>query len=260
MELVAVDRAGSVTTVTMVNQRKLNSLGSPMVAEMIAAITAAGHDGTRVLVIRAEPGCRTWSAGHDVNELPTDGGDPLLWTAPLEKLLRAVHNAPFPVIAAVTGGVWGGACDLVSTSDLVVATQSATFAITPAKMGIPYNTVGVSHFLNTLPLHVIKEMFFTANPISAALAAQHGLVNRLVADEAELEAATAELAERIALLAPLVITALKTELGALTDARPMTPDVFENLQTRRQAAWRSDDYAEGIRAFRERRVPVFTGR
>jgi enoyl-CoA hydratase/carnithine racemase len=92
------------------------------------------------------------------------------------------------------------------------------------------------------------------------VAAQHGLVNRLVADETELDVATHELVARIAVLAPLVITALKTELGAMTDPRPMNPDVFENLLTRRQAAWRSEDYVEGIRAFRERRAPDFQGR
>lgn len=260
MELVAVARAGHVTTVTMTNQRRLNALGSAMVEEFLSAISRAAQDGTRALVIRAEPGARTWSAGHDVNELPGEGGDQLPWTAPLEELLRAVHEAPFPVIAAVTGGVWGGACDLVSTCDLVVASETTTFAITPAKMGIPYNTLGVSHFLSSLPLHIVKEMFFTANPISARVAAQHGLVNRLVADESELDAATAELAERIASLAPLVITALKAELGAITLPRPLTPGMFDELQARRNAVWRSEDYGEGIRAFRERRKAVFNAR
>lgn len=186
-------------------------------------------------------------------------GIPCCGQPPLETLLRAVHGASFPVIAAVEGGVWGGACDLVSTSDLVVATQSATFAITPAKLGIPYNTVGVSHFLNTMPLHIIKQMFFTAEPISAQTAAQHGLVNQLVADEPALTAATTALAQRISQMAPLVVAALKTELSALTDARPMTPDVFEKLTMARQAAWRSADYVEGIAAFHQRRPASFQG-
>lgn len=260
MTLIAVERDGAVTTAMLANQRRRNALGSAMVAELVAALRQAGQDGTRAFVIRAEPGVPTWSAGHDVNELPVDGGDPLLWTAPLEELLRAVHGAPFPVIAAVEGGVWGGACDLVSTSDLVVATQSATFAITPAKLGIPYNTVGVSHFLNTMPLHIIKQMFFTAEPITASVAAQHGLVNELVPDEPALTAATVAVAQRIAEMAPLVVSALKTELSALTDARPMTPDVFERLTMARQAAWRSQDYPEGISAFHERRPAQFQGR
>lgn len=259
MELLSVARSGHVVTATMVNQRRLNALGTPLVLELVAALDQAAQDRARAFVLRAEPGVKTWSAGHDVNELPVDGGDPLLWTAPLEQVLRAVHNAPFPVIAAVEGGVWGGACDLVSTADLVVATRTATFAITPAKLGVPYNTAGVSHFLNCMPLHVIKEMFFTAVPISAEVAAQHGLVNRLVADEAELTSAAAALADRVAQMAPLVVRALKTELSALTDARPMTPDVFELLTMNRQAAWRSRDYSEGIAAFRERRPAQFTG-
>jgi methylmalonyl-CoA decarboxylase len=259
MSLIAIDHSGSTTTLTMSHSRRLNALGSQMVQEMVAALESEAAERTRAFVIRAEAGARTWSAGHDVNELPVDGGDPLLWTAPLEQLLRTVHNVPFPVIAAVEGGVWGGACDLVSTCDLVVATQNATFAITPAKLGVPYNTVGVSHFLNTMPLHIIKEMFFTAEPISAQTATQHGLVNRLVDDEPALTATAAALAERLAQMSPLVVRALKAELGALTDARPMTPDVFERLTMNRQAAWRSRDYAEGIAAFRQRRPAEFSG-
>ena len=84
-----------------------------------------------------------------------------------EGFLHAVRRAPFPVIAAVEGGVWGGACEFVLTCDLIVAVRTATFAITPARLGVPYNTAGVAHVLGAVPLNVAKEMFFTAEAISA---------------------------------------------------------------------------------------------
>lgn len=259
MSLVEVSKDGHITTATLANDRRRNALSGELISELLAAGEAAATDGTRVFIIRAAPGVKTWSAGHDISELPT-GEDPLSWTTPLEKLFRGVRISPFPVIAAVEGGVWGGACDLVACADLVVAKASATFAITPAKLGVPYNIAGVSHFINAVPLHVIKEMFFLAEPITAEQAHQHGLVNRLVADDEDLTVAVQAVAEQVAALAPLVIRAVKAELSALTDARPLTPDVFERLTAHRRAAWTSADYREGVAAFREKRRPNFTGK
>lgn len=251
---------GSIVEVTMTNAAKRNSLSVPMIEALIEAIASAAAAGCRALILRAEPGVATWSAGYDIEALPVDGSDPLAWTNPLEALLRQVKEVPFPVIAAVEGGAWGGACDLAMTCDLVVATESATFAITPAKLGVPYNTAGTTHFVAALPLHVVKEMFFTARPISAVEAHRWGVVNRLVESTQALEAAAAELAQTIASLAPLAIAAIKAEIASITGANPVSSDEWEYLTARRREAWRSDDYREGIAAFTERRPPLFRGR
>ena len=259
--LVGADGAeSSVVEVTMANNQRRNAMGRPLLDELTHALRVAEGSGCRALVFRAEPGVSTWSAGYDIAELPTDGSDPLTWTNPLEAFLHAVRSAPFPVIAAVEGGVWGGACEFVLTCDLVVAVRTATFAITPARLGVPYNTAGVAHFLGALPLNVAKEMFFTAEPITADAAASYGVVNRLVADTDEMTSAATELGRRIASLAPLAIRAIKGEMAALTDARSLTSDDFERLTALRREAWTSADYQEGIRAFGERRPPRFEGR
>jgi methylmalonyl-CoA decarboxylase len=250
----------SVVEVTMTNAARRNAMGASLLSELTAALHAAEASACRALVFRAEPGVSTWSAGYDIAELPTDGSDPLTWTNPLEAFLHAVREAPFPVIAAVEGGVWGGACEFVLTCDLVVAVRTATFAITPARLGVPYNTAGVAHFLGALPLNVAKEMFFTAEPITAQAAWTYGVVNRLVADTDEMTSTAAELGRRIASLAPLAIKAIKGEMSALTDARSLTSDDFERLTALRRDAWTSADYQEGIRAFTEKRSPLFEGK
>ena len=89
--------------------------------------------------------------------------------------------------------------------------------------------------------------------------ARFGVVNRLVASEPELTSEAGVLATRIASLAPLAIAAIKAEMTALTDASPLTSSTFEHLTSRRNLAWRSADYLEGIAAFTERRSPNFTG-
>lgn len=249
-----------VVEVTMSNTARRNAMSAALLGELTDALHAAEAQGCRALVFRAEPGVSTWSAGYDIAELPTDGSDPLTWTNPLEAFLHSVRQAPFPVIAAVEGGVWGGACEFVLTCDLIVAVRTATFAITPARLGVPYNTAGVAHILGALPLNVAREMFFTAEPISAQAAAEYGVVNRLVADTEEMTTTATEIGRRIASLAPLAIKAIKGEMAALTDARSLTSDDFERLTALRRDAWTSGDYQEGIRAFTEKRSPRFEGK
>lgn len=264
--LVTIRHLGSeptpmgVVELTMTNSPKRNSLSGPMISAISEALTAAESAGCRAFILRAEPGASTWSAGYDVEALPVDGSDPLAWTNPLEGLLRQVRQVPFPVIAAVEGGAWGGACDLAMTCDLVVATQSAVFAITPARLGVPYNTAGTTHFVSALPLHIVKEMFFTARPVTSADAYRWGAVNRLVENAEELAETAAELAAHIASLAPLAIAAIKAEIASITGANPVGSDEWEHLTALRRAAWRSEDYREGLKAFTERRTPLFRGR
>lgn len=249
----------AVVEVTMANSAMRNALSAQLLDGLHEVLDQAALVGARALILRAEPGASTWSAGYDITALPVDGSDPLTWTNPLESFLHVLRQVPFPVIAAVEGGVWGGATELVLTCDLVVAVRSATFAITPARLGVPYNTAGVAHFLSALPLNVAREMFFTADPVSAESMAEYGVVNRLCADSEELTLSAADLARRIASRAPLAIRAIKGEMTTLTDARSLTSDDFERLTALRRAAWRSADYQEGIRAFTEKRSPRFEG-
>ena len=116
-----------------------------------------------------------------------DGSDPLAYEVPMEQLLRKVQDIPIPVIACANGTVWGGACDLCLSCDMIVAADTATFAITPAKIGIPYNASGIMHFINQLGINKAREMFFTANPITAQDALNVGLVNHIAA-EGQLDA------------------------------------------------------------------------
>lgn len=247
-----------VGVITMNNPAQANAFSSELVAKILQAMDEMEQAGIRVLVLRAYPGARVWSSGHNISEIKFDGQDPLHCEVPFEKLIKKIRHYPVPVIAMIEGTVWGGACELALCCDLLVATPATSFAISPAQLGLPYNIAGVAHFLEVLPLHIIKELFFTAKPLSAADAWRYGLLNRLVEVE-QLEATAMQLARNIAGNAPLVLTILKRELEALTDGPSLDPRFYEEIQCLRTRAYNGHDFREGVQAFFEKRPPRFIG-
>jgi methylmalonyl-CoA decarboxylase len=258
MDFVLEQVADSVGTITLNNLRTHNALSSPLLDGLITALERIKTAQARVVILRAPPGAKVFSAGHDVRELPLSGRDPLTYVDPLRRAVRAVEEHPAPVIAMIEGSVWGGACELVMSCDLLVASEESTFVITPAKLGVPYNLSGVLNLSKSVSMPLIKEMLFTAQPFPAAWVRDVGLVNRVVPTE-QLESVTRELCARILRNSPTVIAILKEELRVLSEARLLNPEAFERIQSQRRAIYNSEDYQEGIRAFFEKRPPVFKG-
>jgi methylmalonyl-CoA decarboxylase len=245
--------------IATISKPPVNPLSSDVCDKLLESFDEFEKAHVRVVIIRANPTTKIWSAGHDIREIPLDGRDAVTWTTGFERVLHRVRNCTVPVIAMLHSSVWGAACDLAVTCDLAIGTPKTTFAITPVKLGISYNTAGMTHFLGVLPLHIIKEMVFTGDPLSAEDAYRFGLLNRLVSPE-KLEETTMEIAGTIAGRAPLAVSTVKAELSSLTKGVPLSADEFEFIQTARRAAFRSDDLKEGVKAFFDKRPPVFQGK
>jgi methylmalonyl-CoA decarboxylase len=255
--LVLVDVRDSVAWLTLASP-PVNALSMALIDSLSGALAAARAPEVRAVVIRAARGARIFSAGADVSELPTDGRDPLTYNDSLRKVVREIEAYPAPVIAMVEGSVWGGACELVFACDLVVAETASTYALTPARLGVPYNMSGMLNLLKVANMHFVKEMLFTAQPVPASRMAACGVVNAVVPAE-ELEGTTTTMAAHITAMSPLVHRIMKEELRVLANAQPLTPEAYERIQSLRRGVYDSEDYQEGIHAFLEKRTPEFHG-
>ena len=259
MAHIITETRGFTGIITLNHDEKRNALSEAFVYEIIAAFRDFRRQEVRAIILRARPGARVWSAGHDVSELPGGKRDPLGWNDPLRLLIRTIQECPAPVIGMIEGSVWGGACEVAMACDILVITPNVTFTITPAKMGVPYNIGGLLTLLNMIPLPIVKEMLFTAQPLSSDQAFNFGIVN-YVRPADEIESFVENIAAHIAMNSPLSISVMKNTLHMLSSAHAVSPELFERIQGMRRVVYDSEDYQEGIRAFREKRKPKFPGR
>ncbi|HBM15929.1 MAG TPA: methylmalonyl-CoA decarboxylase [Lentisphaeria bacterium] len=258
MSLIIKEVHNNVGFITLNDPKRLNSLSAEIIEEIITAFNEFKIQKLRSVVLKAAKGVKVFSAGHNVRELPMGGVDPLTYGDPLRTVIRTIQKHHCPVIAMIEGSVWGGACEMVMACDILIASENSTFAITPAKLGVPYDIVGVLNFMKSVNLPLIKEILFTAQPISAQRAVQIGMINHAIPDH-ELEKFTYDMLDIIVKNAPLAISVIKEELRVLSNAIQLNPNAFEKIQCGRRQVYNSSDYKEGLTAFFEKRKPVFKG-
>jgi len=258
MDLILKDIKDGVGVLTLNNPTRRNALSLELCDQLVAALKDFEARKVPVIIIRAEKNARVWSAGHDITQLPKVHHDPLAYDSPMEVAFRCIQTYPGPVIAMIQGSVWGGATDLAVTCDLAVGDETSTFAITPVKIGLPYNASGIMHFINRVGSNIAKEMFFTAEPVKAERAYHFGILNHLISSR-EIESFTFQLAKTIAGNSPLAVSVVKDQFRILSEAHHISPEGFERIQALRRKVYNSGDYEEGIKAFIEKREPKFKG-
>jgi methylmalonyl-CoA decarboxylase len=256
MTLIQTQLKDRIGTLAFDHYAKRNALGAALIAEMLGSLDEFTREDVGVVVIRSASHELVWSAGLDVDELPLADVDPIPYNEPIEELLRAVKRFQAPVIAMVHGSVWGGAFDLVMACDIVLSDETGSFAITSAKLGLPYNTEGFLNFISRAPLGIAKEMFFSADPISAERALRAGFVNEVI-PVAELEERTYAMARTIASRSAAALAVAKQAMHELSEAVAISPNTYERLHGLRRDAYFGPEYHEGIQAFLQKRPADF---
>jgi len=248
----SADRVGRIT-ISRVERR--NALNHVALDELHDAVRRASSEDVRCLVVTGDAG--HFCAGADLTEL-----EDLAFTEALRSALDDLAALRCPTIAAIAGSCMGLGVQIALACDLRMATPEARFAVPVAKLGLMVDHWTVQRLAACAGHSTARWMLLTADPISAARAADVGLVQQLVdpGDDPQ-DAVVAEagaLAARIALLAPLALAGSKLGLDLLENPGG-AGDPGGTYRTAFEAAWASDDLVEGRRAFGERRAPNFTG-
>ncbi len=249
-----------VATITLNRPDVLNSVTRTMAAELREALElVAGDEQLRAVVLTGAG--RGFCAGQDLAEaLPRDGAMPDLGDIVRDSynpMIRAIRKLEKPVICAVNGVAAGAGANLAFACDIVIAASSATFIQSFAKIGVIPDSGGTFLLPRIVGLHRATIMTMLAEKMPANQARDWGLVYSVVELDALLETATGiarHLATQPTRGLGLTKRAFNRSLGVDLDAQL---DVEEELQ---REAGRTEDYAEGVRAFLEKRKPVFRGR
>ena len=259
-ENILISENEGILTITLNRPEKLNSFIGHMRRDLAEALEHAGSDRNVRVVIITGAG-RAFCAGGDVAYMAelmqrkdSDEFSRILGAG--RRVILAIRQMTKPVIASVNGPASGAGCNLALACDLRIASNTATFSESFAKVGL-HPDWGGSYFLPRLVSpNKACEMFFLGDSIDAAEAARLGIVNQVVAPE-ELEAVTLQLAERLRAAPPIALAAAKHAVYMSQAA-----ELEEMLRYETEAQLRcfeSDDGHEGVYAFLERREPKFTG-
>jgi crotonobetainyl-CoA hydratase len=252
-----VTRRGNVVVITINRPEARNAVNAAVSIAVGDAMEEAQQDPEVRVVVITGAGDKSFCAGADLKAL-AKGENLLHPDQPKWGFAGYVrHFIDKPTIAAVNGTALGGGTELALASDLVVAGESAKFGLPEVKRGLIAAAGGVFRLVDQLPRKVALELMFTGDPMSSADALKWGLINQVVPDGAELDAALA-LAERITVNAPLAVQASK-RVAVGVDERVITDDEAGWSRTMREVIelMKSEDAKEGPLAFAEKRQPIW---
>ena len=257
--LNVTDPLPSVRLLRLDRPESANAINTRMAQELLTVFGELVEPGPDVrCVVLTGSGTTAFCAGGDLKQRSAMTDEE--WRAQhalVERLIRTMLDCPVPVLAAVNGAAYGGGCELVLAADFAYAADHARFALPETGLGIMPGAGGTQHLPRAAGLRRAKELIFTARSFGAAEALRWGVVNEVVTT-GDLLSHTLRVAGTIAVKAPLAIRQAKRAIQLGTEMDRRTALYFEAEAYDRLVPTR--DRREGVRAYAERREPVFEGR
>jgi len=258
MSLVHVDDRGGVRHLVLGRAEKRNALNGELVEALAAAVEeAAADDGVRVVVLRgAGP---MFSSGMDLNdlrELSEKPGSLRRYRRPLLAAWNLLEEMPKPTICQIHGACLGGAFELALACDFRTMAEDAVAGIMEVRVGLVPDVGGCSRLPAVVGLGNAKELVMTGKVIEAREAHRIGFANR-IAPADRLDATTDALAEELLACAPRAVGLAKRIMDSA--AKPALALTLEQEAAAQETLAATADFAEGTRAFFEKRDPEFAG-
>ncbi len=255
---ILLETGDRIATITINRPRSLNALTPATMRELKDALESiAARDDVGVVLLTGA-GDKAFVAGADISEMSRFNPlQALEFSRQGHGVLELMERLPQPVIGVVNGYALGGGCELAMACDLIVAADTAKLGQPEVNLGIIPGYGGTQRLSRLVGRNVAKELVLTGEMITAQRAYEIGLVNRVV-PIAELMRTAREIAEKILSKGPVAVRTAKVAVNRGLDLDLSNANAYEASLF--AACFSSEDRAEGMNAFLEKRKPSFRGR
>jgi enoyl-CoA hydratase/carnithine racemase len=257
---VKVRLDGAALHIVFDNLARHNALSVDMWGAVPSLLKQAEHDDRVRLVVFSGAGEKAFVSGADISQFEDQRAAKEAvkhYEALAEDALMGIYRFPKPTIACIRGWCIGGGVNVAISCDIRLAASDAVFSIPAARLGLGYRYSALKNLVDLIGVGPAKDLFFTARRIDAAEALRLGLVTRTAA-VAELPALLDEYVRSISENAPLTVQAGKAIISEILKPSPELD--MQRCRDLITGCFESEDYAEGRRAFMDKRRPVFKGR